>query len=138
MKRLYLVKSRHYDSYSEILGLGINICRQNGDLTKLEVTRLEVHNLKKKNLYKRTKSQRLLPSADLLLVSVVDMLDMHWFPTGGMKILHDAILKSIGTTEEIKISVTRLSSRNTSALSFSPRIRSGVSSSRILPLTWKS
>ena len=45
-------------------------------------------------------------SATLLLVSKVDMRKMRCFSIGGMKILHDAILQSFGTTGEILINFT--------------------------------
>ena len=36
-----------------------------------------------------------------LLVSRSDMSNMHYFPIGGMKKQHDAILESFGTTKGI-------------------------------------
>jgi len=53
------------------------------------------------------------------LVSRSDMPDMRCFSIGGVKKQHDAILESFGTTEEIKISLTRLPSTTYSPLFFS-------------------
>ena len=47
------------------------------------------------------------------------MLNKRWFSIGGMKKQHDALLESFGKTEEIIISLTRLSSKNYSLLSSS-------------------
>ena len=54
-----------------------------------------------------------------LLVSRSDMPKMRCFSIGGLKNQHDAILQSIGTTEEIIISLTRLPSSTYSLLSSS-------------------
>ena len=44
------------------------------------------------------------------------MSNMRFFPIGGMKKQHDAILESFGTTEEIIYSLTRLPSTTHSLL----------------------
>ena len=45
---------------------------------------------------------RLFPNSIIsLLISRPDKPNMRCFPIGGMKNLHDAILKSFGTTEEM-------------------------------------
>ena len=67
---------------------------------RYEITRVELHKLMtklKKNLIFKN-----CPKSTLnLLASRYDMPIMPCFPIGGMKKQHDAILESIGTTEEI-------------------------------------
>ena len=53
-----------------------------------------------------------------LLASSSDMHDMRCFSIGGMKKQHDAFLESVGTTEEIIISLTRLPSTPWVSFSF--------------------
>ena len=55
-------------------------------------------------------------STTSLLVSWPDMPNMRCFSIGGMNNLHDAILESFGTTEEIIYSLTRLPSTTYSLL----------------------
>ena len=61
---------------------------------------------------------RICPISTIsLLVSRSDMPNMPWFSIGGLKNQQDAILKSIGTTEEIIYSLTRLPSTTKSTQS---------------------
>ena len=63
---------------------------------------------------------RLCPNSTInLLVSRFDMPNMRCFSVDGMKTQHDAILESIGTTEETVVPLTRLPSTTYSFLSSS-------------------
>ena len=60
---------------------------------------------------------RFWPNSTInLLVSRSDMSDMRCISKGALKNKHAAILESIGTTEEILISLTRLPSITSSLL----------------------
>ena len=55
-----------------------------------------------------------------LLANRYGMSNMRWFPIGGMKKQHDAILESFAATEEIIYSLTRLPSTTCFLLPSSP------------------
>ena len=63
---------------------------------------------------------RICPVSTIsLLASRYEITNMRCFPIGGMKKQHDANLESIGTTEGIIFSLTRLPSTTCSLLSSS-------------------
>ena len=76
---------------------------------RYEITRVELHKLMTK--LKKNLIFEICPKSTLsLLASRYDIMNMCYFPIGGMKKQHDAILESFGTTEEIIYSLTRLPS----------------------------
>ena len=64
------------------------------------------------------------------------MSNMRCFPTGGMKKQHDAILESLGTTEGIINSLTRLPSTTYSLLSSSPLLLKTLKFPLLLPFSF--
>ena len=79
---------------------------------------------------------RICPNSTISLVaSRYDVPIMRCFPIGSMKKQHDAILESLGTTEEIIYSLTRLPSTTCSLLSSSPLLLKTLKISLLLPFS---
>ena len=79
---------------------------------------------------------RIFPNSTIsLLASRYDMSNMRCFPIGGMKKRHDAILESLGTTERIINSLTRLPSTTYPLLSSSPLLLKSLKFPLLLPFS---
>ena len=93
----------------------MNICRLSSGMMKFGGYSIRIPQIDAE--IKEKLKFRICPNSTInLLVSRSDMPNMRCFSIGGMKNQHDAILESIGTTEEIIISHNRSPSTTYSLL----------------------